>query len=1344
MANRANNSRPHSAPGLYFNETVMTYADKSLGITKLGLAGETLSGPAFQPVSIKNWREFQTFFGGTSTKKFRGSQYPKYELPYIAKTYLEESDQLEVVRVLGLSGVNAGPAWVITATKQKIFNGWTYVEEYDNNHENDYKNVDNVDHNPITVLPTNDTIKNQTPNDYPGDGFYPEYLKLPYNHWDQYCINCDESDEASYSGRIYSQGINDNRTPYQVVTEEFQNPTANSVYMVKKTITEESEAGAGDGVYQRTCFIWKTDYKYYHLVYKNGIQLTEEDFCDTCSFDYNNMVVAVLRSRGEHKKYSFVRTPTEDDIAQGRCDDIYEYDGIEYKAKCVNLVPSASLELGSSCNPGFNSTTGDFTIDSYNRGTFTIVVNGEKNANTGEIEDKTDGTTRRYSVSLNPSEKNYIYNVLGGNPEDGDAYVYVEELYDVALEQLINEGRLNSINSEVVKYPAIKMAPKYEDVYDLLTEPTPSKYDIGRRYLCSEQDSIDKGIMVRYSDDGGLTWFETFEKIPGMIYTVMSKLNPDTGKNEIFYGAYIGSEPDMFAYEKVNWDTENDPTGLDTDYCADTDPDVCIALTGTRFNDDTCSISYNSFYDCTLFGIVKDNPTLSSPLFLRLKSDEACTGNENGYYKKIFKKDGNGDYIFGNSTEKGRPTERLEKVELTTTCSDGSQGCYCDDDYSYEECVYVSTYDSFFKMGDSDVEEITLDFNNYKEAYRYSSTPWIVSEVKGSAENIELNRLFRFHTISDGNDSSRMFKVSIENIDPSTGMFDVIVRDFNDSDTNIIALERFGNCTLVPGDKNYIALKIGSFDETYNQVSKYITVEVNENDNTKTSVPAGFLGYPLRNYSGTALTTISKGSLSTNPKQPYFKFNNTIDSEIRPKRQYFGVSNLVGIDTDVLSYKGVEAYKEDPKGLTPCFHLDARIFNGTPDSEGKIHYGDMEQVVSVDGEIGYSWVTVSKNETTSDGIEPRIGSESTMNGTIYEDKRYRKFTVAFYGGWDGWDYYRTYRSNTDEFKYSNYKGAINNTSGYGSMFSAIKDPEMFDLDGIVNPITSDYYAYLAGIRAFANPKSIDINVLATPGIDYVNNNLLVDDVIEMVEEERADCVYVVTTPDKPFGAGDSKSEMYGADEAVMNLENSDIDSNHTATYYPWVKYFDNDNNEYVYLPITRDVVKSIALTDNQAWPWFAAAGYNRGVISGVGPRKKLKLAEQDALYDGRLNYVASFSNEGNRIWGDKNTQIADNQLNRLSARRLLLRIRTMLKEACIGLIFDPNDSNCSKAVRSATAAVLDNVRENRGISDYRIEIDDSPTMRDQMGLGVTYWIRRNSMLEWISFTSILSPHGMQW
>lgn len=97
----------HVSHGIYTKETDLTYAVKSLGITTLGVVGETLRGPAFQPMLIDNWRNFQNMFGGTSTEKFRGSQYPKYELPYIAKSYLSESKQLQVCRVLGLSGYNA-------------------------------------------------------------------------------------------------------------------------------------------------------------------------------------------------------------------------------------------------------------------------------------------------------------------------------------------------------------------------------------------------------------------------------------------------------------------------------------------------------------------------------------------------------------------------------------------------------------------------------------------------------------------------------------------------------------------------------------------------------------------------------------------------------------------------------------------------------------------------------------------------------------------------------------------------------------------------------------------------------------------------------------------------------------------------------------------------------------------------------------------------------------------------------------------------------------------------------------------------------------------------------------
>ena len=105
----------HSSPGIYTQITDLSYAANTLGITTLGLVGETIKGPAFEPIMISNYSDFLNVFGGTSAEKFKDTQYPKYELPYIAKSYLKASEQLYVCRVLGLSGYNAGPAFVITA-----------------------------------------------------------------------------------------------------------------------------------------------------------------------------------------------------------------------------------------------------------------------------------------------------------------------------------------------------------------------------------------------------------------------------------------------------------------------------------------------------------------------------------------------------------------------------------------------------------------------------------------------------------------------------------------------------------------------------------------------------------------------------------------------------------------------------------------------------------------------------------------------------------------------------------------------------------------------------------------------------------------------------------------------------------------------------------------------------------------------------------------------------------------------------------------------------------------------------------------------------------------------------
>jgi hypothetical protein len=109
----ATNSKVFVSPGVYTSEVDLSFVAQSVGVTTLGIAGETLIGPAFEPIFIRNYDEFTTYFGGTSPEKFVNTQIPKYEAGYIAKAYLQQSNQLFVTRILGLSGYDAGPSWSI-------------------------------------------------------------------------------------------------------------------------------------------------------------------------------------------------------------------------------------------------------------------------------------------------------------------------------------------------------------------------------------------------------------------------------------------------------------------------------------------------------------------------------------------------------------------------------------------------------------------------------------------------------------------------------------------------------------------------------------------------------------------------------------------------------------------------------------------------------------------------------------------------------------------------------------------------------------------------------------------------------------------------------------------------------------------------------------------------------------------------------------------------------------------------------------------------------------------------------------------------------------------------------
>ena len=601
---------------------------------------------------------------------------------------------------------------------------------------------------------------------------------------------------------------------------------------------------------------------------------------------------------------------------------------------------------------------------------------------------------------------------------------------------------------------------------------------------------------------------------------------------------------------------------------------------------------------------------------------------------------------------------------------------------------------SFVNIGST----TTNNLNNYQEQWKSAASPWVLSELKGTGSGATLQRLFRFVTISDGNSANEDVKFSILNIQPDAKTFDIIVRKFNDTDANLNVVEKFSNVTLDSTQSGFIARKIGTTDGEYPLRSKYIMVELYDaNDpDLGNHFPAGFEGVTTRTYIGSNRTAL--------PPQIEYKTRYEDFNTNKLRKVYLGINSQIGVDQDFFDYKGINAVNSGEwTGKTDGFHMDVNA-NGAMVELGTNSYVPTLQV----------------------GVSAFTSDASVVSGP-YEKLAARKFTFAPFGGYDGWDEYRTQRTNKDIYTKTGSKGALGLTNGTFSTYVTSEGDE---------GITSDYYAFLEGIYTMNNPLSVNINVFATPGLDLRDQPGLIENAVDMVEVDRADSLYVITTPDT-----DADGLPLTSEEAVGILEDSGIDSNYSATYWPWLQMNDTENNRYVWLPPTLEVVRNIALTDNVAFPWFAAAGYNRGTTNAIKARVKLKLDDRDTLYEGRINPMATFSDVGVVIFGNKTLQSRESALNRINVRRLLLQARKLISAVSVRLLFEQNDEVVRNQFLSLVNPILDNIRKERGLTDFRVSLVDTPESIDRNELNGKIFIKPTRSLEFISIEFNITNTG---
>lgn len=548
-------------------------------------------------------------------------------------------------------------------------------------------------------------------------------------------------------------------------------------------------------------------------------------------------------------------------------------------------------------------------------------------------------------------------------------------------------------------------------------------------------------------------------------------------------------------------------------------------------------------------------------------------------------------------------------------------------------------------------------YTDYTSPYTNPFTPKVVSNVVGG----EVRDLFTFQSISDGNAANREIKISISNIDVVTKTFDVVIRNFNDTDASAFqtALERFRGVTMNPNDRNYIARVIGTTDEEYPRNSLFVTLDMEEGHPTNV-VPAGFRGYKQRQV----------GMSGETAAPMYYKTSYLSGDSVN--RTFLGISELAytGFTSDQVSFsKVINTVEKD-------------FFKYIPSEDN----------VTVKG---------FHLESAAPAAGFTTGDKASITGYT---KAQLKFTLAPSKGFDGWNQYKdpTFTSNIADLSNRN--------------------------------------AFKEAIDKIQNPEEVDINLFATPGIDFSNNEEVVKYALEKIED-RADTLYIMDSPRLSDEISKGTPE-----QVVLAMQDTGIDSNYAATYWPWVQIEDQTTGKFVYISPTAEVVKAIGLTDNIAFPWFAPAGINRGTMGDSVRRADVKLSQtdRDTLYDGRINPIATFVQQGVVIYGQKTLQIRQSALDRINVRRLLLQIRRVVAATSQTLLFEQNDQTLRDQFLSKVEPLLLQIQNQRGLTGFRVIMDESnnpPEVVDRNTLVGKIQLKPTRTAEFIDLTFQVLPTG---
>lgn len=291
-----------------------------------------------------------------------------------------------------------------------------------------------------------------------------------------------------------------------------------------------------------------------------------------------------------------------------------------------------------------------------------------------------------------------------------------------------------------------------------------------------------------------------------------------------------------------------------------------------------------------------------------------------------------------------------------------------------------------------------------------------------------------------------------------------------------------------------------------------------------------------------------------------------------------------------------------------------------------------------------------------------------------------------------------------------------------------------------NPATSGYFDDTVGYNAIQAGLTAQVAGVTSNVISQYN--AVASEFVAFTENKRKDLIFIADPITNIFVEGQNIKTLDDPTKTFSNniywpLRNqfAAINSSYVCAYANCVKVADIASAQEVWVPFSGFAAALMGNTDSNYQPWYAPAGFTRGIVTGITdlglfPKQK----QRDQLYKVNLNPVAFFPGEGFVVYGQKTLQKKPSAFDRINVRRLFISLETATKNTVKYFVFEPNTLFTRTQVINSLTPIFDNAKNTQGVYDYLLICDErnnTPEIIDQNTLVVDIYIKPTRAAEFI-------------